>query len=640
MVPLNQLTADSILSDEVLSEAFEQEDELYKARLLLSLEDRAGELGVKKKFQELVRTYKRIARENKRKQKEEEQKQVSLLENWTNFSDCPYDRMQCKNWIATDDGVFIPNPNPGAPVMLACYHPIIPVGRLRNDETGEERIEIGYKKENGKWDKKIFNKSVIATATKIVSLADQGIGVTSETAKYLVRYLADVEYANRDFISTQHSTAKLGWKKNGDFVPYDKEIIFDGDQRFRSIYESIRESGSYNAWKNHMRLLRKSGRLEVKFLLAASFSSVLVKKVNALPFFVDLWGDTEGGKSVSLMVAASVWADPSESKYIGDFKTTDVALEAKADMLNNLPMLLDDTSKVSRKVADNFEGIVYDLCSGKGKSRSNRELGINRENSWCTCFICNGERPLSGYVSQGGAINRILEVNASDHIFDDPQETCRIIKDNYGFAGKEFVEIVKKVDEEKLKDIVKKYQDLILSDDNMQKQVISLSVVLAADELIDAYIFHDGQRISIDDAKKVLTKRNDLSENIRAYKYIMDMPMVHPGMFSLIGNTSEFEKTIWGEDKPDCILFIPTAFNAVCAEGKFSRNAFTNWAMKFDLLEVTPGRKDTKQYRYCVNGMWKTQPVVWVKKKTDIELYLKEFTKNMASKTSDGMIFD
>ena len=61
--------------------------------------------------------------------------------------------------------------------------------------------------------------------------------------------------------------------------------------------------------------------------------------------FVDLWGETEGGKTVSLMVAASVWANPDGNAYIGDFKTTDVALEAKADMLNHLPMFLDDTSK-------------------------------------------------------------------------------------------------------------------------------------------------------------------------------------------------------------------------------------------------------------------------------------------------------
>ena len=71
---------------------------------------------------------------------------------------------------------------------------------------------------------------------------------------------------------------------------------------------------------------------------------------------------------MTLMLGASVWANPGESRYIGDFKTTDVALEAKSDMLNNLPLILDDTSKVSAKIRDNFEGIVYDLCSGKGKS--------------------------------------------------------------------------------------------------------------------------------------------------------------------------------------------------------------------------------------------------------------------------------
>ena len=145
-------------------------------------------------------------------------------------------------------------------------------------------------------------------------------------------------------------------------------------------------------------------------MLAASFASVLLPILGGLPFFVDLWGETEGGKTVSLMLACSVWANPDESSYIGDFKSTDVALEARADFLNNLPMMLDDTSKTSERIRDNFEGIVYDLCSGKGKSRSDKELGIRRENRWRNVILTNGERPLSSYVNQGGAINRILEL--------------------------------------------------------------------------------------------------------------------------------------------------------------------------------------------------------------------------------------
>ena len=37
MVPLKELTAETVLSDDVLTEVFDQEDELYKSRLLLSL---------------------------------------------------------------------------------------------------------------------------------------------------------------------------------------------------------------------------------------------------------------------------------------------------------------------------------------------------------------------------------------------------------------------------------------------------------------------------------------------------------------------------------------------------------------------------------------------------------------------------
>ena len=91
-----------------------------------------------------------------------------------------------------------------------------------------------------------------------------------------------------------------------------------------------------------------------------------------------------------MMLAASIWANPDNNQYIGDFKTTDTQLEIRADLLNHLPLMLDDTSKTSSRIRDNFEGVVYDLCSGKGKSRSNKELGIRRENRWKNTILTNG----------------------------------------------------------------------------------------------------------------------------------------------------------------------------------------------------------------------------------------------------------
>ena len=426
--------------------------------------------------------------------------------------------------------------------------------------------------------------------------------MTSENAKLLVKYLADVENGNDDYIDVQYSTSKLGWI-GGEFIPYDTDIVFDGDARFKQTFESISERGSIDVWLKHMKELRKSGRIETKFLLAASFSSVLVHLLGGLPFFVDLWGETEGGKTVSLMVAASVWADPDESRYIGDFKTTDVALEAKADMLNHLPMFLDDTSKTSSRIRDNFEGIVYDLCSGKGKSRSNKDLGINRENRWKNVIICNGERPLSSYVNQGGAINRILEVECGEKVYEDPQRTAETVKKNYGTAGKRFVEIVKELGAERIREIQNEFQKELFCMDKMQKQSISLSIVLTADKIATDYIFKDGQYISIDDARKVLIDRNDVSDNERCYHFIQDKVAMNGQRFDAVTSCEK-----WGIIENGYAIFYSSAFDQICKDGGFSKKSFLSWADKKALIQTQAGRQ-TKVKK--INGT--SARCVWLK---------------------------
>ena len=593
MVPLNQLDADSILSDDVLTELFDQEDEIYKSRLMLSLIDRADVLGVKKKFEELIKAYKRVERENRRRRREEEKKNVpkSLVNNWTNF-DGPYDNMICKEWIASDDGIYLMNYNTGFTDILACYHPILPIERLKNLETGEEQIKLAYKR-NNRWSEIIVPKTMITSANKIVALSGRGVSVTSENAKYLVRYLSDVENANDNYINVQYSSSKLGWIQGG-FLPYDTEIIFDGDSRFKQLFDSIGEYGNRTVWMEHIKKIRKHGRVEVKFMLAASFASVLVSIVGGLPFFVDLWGETEGGKSVAMMVAASVWANPDESRYIGDFKTTDVALEAKADMLNHLPMMLDDTSKKNRKIEENFEGIVYDLASGKGKSRSNKELGINRENRWKNCILTNGERPLNSYVTQGGAINRILEIECGQNVFENPRETAEIIKHNYGFAGKDFIDAVKAIGKEEIVRIQQEFLDRLYDDEKMQKQSMALSIILVADEIATDYIFNDGQYISIEDAKKALIDRNELSDNERCYRYVLDKIAMNGQRFDISTNCEK-----WGIIEDDYAYMYNQAFDELCSSGGFSKKSFLSWAARNHLVQSDIKGNPTKQKKIC-----------------------------------------
>lgn len=606
MKPLKEYDKDSILSKELFQEIFDEEDIIQRSCMIAELSIRARELKVKSQFDMIVKAHEKAIRETVREAKRESYNSPGT--KMTEFhipSGSRYQNMQCGSWVANENGIV--SYNVMGMELRASRQPILPVERLENIETGEEQIVLAFKR-NYRWKEITVAKDVVATASKIVALAKYGLSVTSENAKHLVKYINDVESLNNDDIEIKRSSSKLGWHENM-FLPYEGDIIFDGDIRFKSIFEAIHEQGSEEIWLEHVKSIRKTKRIETKFMLAASFASVLVKLLGTLPFFVDLWGETEGGKSVSLILACSVWANPDESQYIGDFKTTDVALEAKADMLNHLPMMLDDTSKTSARIRDNFEGIVYDLCSGKGKSRSNKELGINRENRWKNCILTNGEKPLAGYVNQGGAINRILEVECKDHVFKDPQTTAAILKQNYGFAGKRFIEIIKAMGIDAVKEIYSSFCKQLFGSDKMQKQAMSLAVVLTADKIVTEHIFKDKCYISLDEAKEILIDRNMLSDNERCYRYLLDKVAMNQTRFDF---TTSMEK--WGIIENGYAVFYSQAFDDLCQSGGFSKKSFLSWADRKCLLQTQNGRL-TKLKK--INGT--TSRCVWLKLDDGIE---------------------
>ena len=575
MKKIEEVTKKDLLSREFMQEVFADEDEIERGVNIANLMDRARELKAYTEFKILLDAFRKAEKEII------PEKSKGTLCQWTNFESDEYDNMICGYWNATDKGILKPNSD-----ECACYHPILPVERLKNIETGAEQIKLAYKR-TGVWHEIVVPKSLIASASKIVALAEQGVAVTSENAKLLVKYLSDVENLNDNFIRIKRSTSKFGWL-NKDFIPFDGDIIFDGDMKFKQVSESVTTQGDYKTWLDHAKTVRARKRIESKFCLAASFASVLVAPLRGLPFFVDLWGGTEAGKSVALMLAASVWANPDENAFIGDYKSTETALEAKADMLNHLPMLLDDTSNQNRRLAENFESLVYVLCSGKGKTRSNKDIGINRESRWKNCIITNGEKPLTSYVNQGGAMNRILEISCDSYIFEDPRLTASVVKNNYGYAGRDFIKILKEIGVEGIMEIQKSFLDELDNDEKMQKQSLSLSIVLTADKIATDYIFKDGEYIDIEEAKQVLIDKNELSDNERCYRFLLDRVVANKGRFDPRNENIEQ----WGVIEDNYVLMISTALSRLCKEEGYSRLSFLKWANDKGLIQGNGGRYD------------------------------------------------
>lgn len=588
---IENLQANDFMQKQLYEELFSIKSKIDRSEVKFKLMDRAKSVRAKSIAEEFIKEFQKAEQE---KEKEEKlNRSLQTVENITNFYEDDigkeYPQMACGSWIATENGIFSSETSKAR--ELVCHHPIMPIRRLKNLENNKEQITIAFKRD-GLWSELTVPKSNIASVQKIVNLVDYGVQVNTENAKLLIKYLSDVEMYNSDMIDIQRSTSKLGW--HGDtFVPYDLSIVFDGEYRFKTLFQSIQESGDYYKWVMLAKELRSCGRLEPRIALAASFASVLIHPLNALPFIVDFYGQTGGGKTVTINIAASVWGNPAPGAYVGNFRASDTNLEIRADMLNSLPMVLDDSKNASKYVQDNYESLIYNLCAGKGKGRSNKDLGVAEEKTWNCVTICNGENPISEFADSGGAINRIIEIECCEDIYENPAEINSTVMKNYGFAGRVFVGNLKKFTPDELKEMKSEIEKGFDGYNFPAKQVMAISTLLLADKLATDFIFKDGRELTVEDVVDIPTRKKDVSEGQRCYEFIIESLSVYGQHFD-----AQFSCDQWGfKETPDeygdvYVYFYPKPLENLLKNNGFSRKAFSAWAINRELIKHT-GKRDT-----------------------------------------------
>ena len=590
------LSKEELFDKNNLLRVFDEVDsELDRADLLNVFLDRSREYKSYTKMKTLISAAKKDA-QNKLKEQKVTANNVTDFGHYTG-------ELNCGSWIADNNGIRILN---FLGEKVCCYHPILPIERLHNIETKTEKITLAYKRGDN-WKEITVDKGLIASSNKIVRLADFGVSVTSETSKDLVKYLSDVE--NLNCIAEKNSTSKLGWHNNyQDFIPFDTAVVFDDESKFRELIGALQSSGSEDIWLELCRKIRANTKhYEPQVYMAASFASVLISKLNMLPFIVNLWGSTGKGKTVALMLAASIWANPGENRYITDSYSTQNAFEIRLDCLNHLPLCLDDMSKVRDKTGDGFTDLIYLMCSGKGKDRSNVDLGLNKVKTWANTILSNMERPLASETMKGGAINRILDFEMCDgYIFENGNHVVEILKDNYGFAGPKFVDLIKELPAEVLNRIRKDFEQKIKEEAKRQdsekeeKQILPLSLLLTADKIATDYIFEDSIYLDLPTMVSQLKDVNEVSEGRRAYDTIMDYMNIYQAKFS--DNANTFNPESWGYAKDGYLNLIPTAMNKIAKAENFSVKAFCSWAKANKVLRTN---NDRNQIVVFLNGSTK-----------------------------------
>lgn len=491
-------------------ERIEREDELFII---------AKRLGVEKRFKESLKKYEKVLSDK------------IALDKTLNLPKSKYDieNYDMGKYICNIKGITDSKTD-----FKFSYIPVLPVERYINEDSGKEKVKIIFYKEE-KWHEMIVDKSQLSISQKLLLLSDNGLDVTSENVRYYINYFSEIMNINN--IKKLKSVSHIGWKEDS-FIPYDSKGIFDGADEFRNIYNAISSKGSYDKWKEVVTELRKNKIM--KILMGVTLASPLLEKLNIQPYMANLWSSMSGnGKTLSCMVAMSIWGNPDVGALRLSSNNTQNYYTVVASFMRNLTCYFDELQIIKKSKYLDTESLIMDLCNGTEKGRLSKNSQAKEVKVWFNNFLFTSNDNLVKENAGEQVYNRVIDIEINEKLVKDGQSIAKIIKENYGFAGKEYIKYIQELGFEKIDMIYKSYYNTLITKTNgTTKQLSALASILAANYLANQCIFKDDYILNVDDVLDLVNDENEIKTSMIAKTYIIDI---------INANQKRFEEHNYGE---------------------------------------------------------------------------------------------
>lgn len=514
------------------------------------------------------------------------------------IKDAPKNLRQPFGWIYSEHGISHIDEKTEQPACI-CRTPIILTRRLKKTDTGEEKIEIAWKRDD-KWQTAIFPRSVIFKSQSITVLADKGCTITSENAKMVVRFLGALEQENIDALGLSESTSTFGWQSRGRFLPgHAPDMVLDIEPSMERWATAYCKSGTLERWAATMQPNRIRPRF--RFILAASFAAPLLRIIKQRIFFVYNWGGSRGGKTAALKAALSAWGDPE--RLMANFNATQVALERMAGFYCDLPLGIDERQLAGNK-QEGLEKIVYMLANGTGRSRGSKDGGLQELHTWRSVILATGEEPIGKANSQTGVSTRVLEVVGApfdtEESASDMHQQCAL---NCGWAGPEFIQYILDTGEEK---IIDEYQQVLdytrsIAGTHNGSHVAAVATVVLADRMLSRCIFHESAELAEAEAKhmeaEIVRELHDQEQpdvNEQAAQWISDWINANDRCFRENSQTQRY-----GYIEEGIAYILPSILREAVEKAGFSYRKTMNWLEERKIMITdNDGKHKTVKQRF------------------------------------------
>lgn len=554
----------------------------------------------------VVKSFNKIAKEAQLTVIQRNQRKL-ISEN--KLADMPACIPNTAGYIINDYGIKLFMPNMDTTIEI-CSKPLFITERYQDIETNKEKVKLVYKSDN-KWYSTVVSRQIIANSNKILDLAELPTGINSDNSRNVIKYLNDIESLNRGSIDIKKSVSSLGWTEHG-FVPFIDDIVFAGTDQYNKLYSKMTTKGTLEKWKQ-LHILSVKHAIP-KVALACAYGSILLKPLGVNGFCVHIWGSSGSGKTVSTMIATSVYGDADNSNgLIHNGGMTENAVESIMGFYGNCMLALDELTNQS---PEQLTKLVYKISNGQGKDRMTRSAGMQKVYSWNNITLSNAEPQITDDRSLSGMINRLVQIHSEDNIFEgiDAKQLVSDIKQNYGFGAKLFIEALSKCNP---MEIFNAYRQSI-PPDYEPKQVNSVCVLLTAYDIACKYIYEIPNDFTFDYFKDIIQTKDQTSMTNRNYNILIEyidanyMYFQEPYDDSRPTNIQR-----WGKYSTDGYIYmLPERFNEWCYKNKINSNSFLKGLQSKNLLKTT----SEKRLKFKTSGITLSGTQVWyiaIKEKID-----------------------
>lgn len=503
---------------------------------------------------------------------------------------------QPEAWIYSESGISSIDPKTMTPTCV-CRTPIILTQRLKSIETGEEKMEVAFKRD-GQWTTAIYPRDAVFSSRGILDLSRLGCTVTSENARQVVKFLGALEAENIDLIPKADATSTFGWQPGKRFLPGGAEnLVLDIDPSQRSMAAAYCQSGTLEGWLETMKPHRD--RDKFRFILAASFAAPLLRIVKQRIFFVYNWGGSKGGKTATMKAALSAWGDPE--RLMISFNTTIAGLERTAAFYCDLPLGIDERQQAGDKQGL-IQQLVYMVSGGKGKIRAAKNGGLQTTYQWRTVALATGEEPLSTDTTMTGVSTRVLEIYGGP--FDDETAASLMHQqaaEDCGWAGPAFIERLIGTDERQIVDAYEEMHRYVrdISEGKNGSHIAGISVVALADALIDHWFFGATKEAAWARAKRMAgnilvdqVEGNATDVNENAVQFIVDWVLSNKAYFGTkaIGTCLGFSS-----DSGNTVYIFPSMLNQALSKAGYSPRKTMKYMAEQGLIATETDKRSGKK---------------------------------------------